>query len=323
MAEVSRAVTSLMNKPNDVLAQTISPQRQPVQFRFPRPLLVSSVVLLGGFAFPLYQLGLFSLGNELHSHALLIPIVSVYLAWIQREKLGGLSAPFRALGLSLLLSGFAIIAWYWLDLQPDASVQLQDRLSAEILAFVLMFIGLCATFLGRETLRSLAFPLGFLVFMIPMPTAMVDLIENFLQHQSAAMAARFFSIAGTTYFRDVTFFQLPGINLQVAPECSGIRSSLALFITSLVAGYLFLRSPIKRGILAIAVLPLAILRNGFRVFVLGELCVHISPQMIDSPIHHRGGPIFFVLSLIPFFFLLYLLMKYDRRQSPNAQSATP
>lgn len=311
-----------MNKPNDVLAQAVSPQRQPVHFRVPRPLLIGVAILLAGFAIPLYQLGRFSLDNELHSHALLIPVVSIYLAWIQREKLGSVSAPLRGLGLTLLVAGLLVVGWYWLVLRPESDVSVQDRLSAEMLALVLLFVGLCACFLGRETLRTLAFPLGFLVFIIPMPTAVVDAIESFLQHQSAAMAAGMFSLAGTTYYREVTFFQLPGINLQVAPECSGIRSSLALFITSLVAGYLFLRSPVKRGILAVAVLPLAILRNGFRVFVLGELCVHVSPTMIDSPIHHRGGPIFFVLSLIPFFLLLYLLMKYDRRKPSGPQAAT-
>jgi len=60
------------------------------------------------------------------------------------------------------------------------------------------------------------------------------------------------------------------------------------------------------------VIPLALLRNGFRVFVLGQLCIHISPRMIDSPIHHRGGPIFFVLSLVPFFLLLWLLKRSEK-----------
>jgi exosortase/archaeosortase family protein len=60
------------------------------------------------------------------------------------------------------------------------------------------------------------------------------------------------------------------------------------------------------------VIPLALLRNGFRVFVLGELCTHIGPQMIDTPIHHQGGPLFFALSLIPFFLLLVWLRKSER-----------
>jgi exosortase/archaeosortase family protein len=64
-------------------------------------------------------------------------------------------------------------------------------------------------------------------------------------------------------------------------------------------------------LLVIVVVPLAILRNGFRIFVVGELCVRISHDMINSPIHRHGGPIFFVLSLIPFFALLLLLRKSE------------
>jgi exosortase/archaeosortase family protein len=99
----------------------------------------------------------------------------------------------------------------------------------------------------------------------------------------------------------------------VASECSGIHSTLVLLITSLMAGYLFLHSPWKRTWLVLAMVPLALLRNGFRIFVIGQLCVHIGPEMINSPIHRRGGPLFFVLSLIPFFLFLIYLRKSERR----------
>jgi len=134
----------------------------------------------------------------------------------------------------------------------------------------------------------------------------------FLQHGSALAAHGFFQMTGATFLREGLIFQLPSITVRVAPECSGIHSSLVLFITSLVAGQLFLRSPWKRTILAVAVIPLALIRNGFRIYVIGELCTHIGPEMIDSPIHHRGGPLFFGLSLIPFFLLLYFLRKSER-----------
>jgi exosortase C (VPDSG-CTERM-specific) len=313
-----------MNNPNDVLAQSASPTPQPLASQIPRAFLLGSLALLAAFALPLIDLVRFSFHNELHSHVILIPLVSAYLVWIQRDKLAAISsqARLRSLGFVLLALGGAVLAWYWIDLRSLPEARHQDQLSAEILSFVLLFGGLSACSISAPALRSIAFPLGFLVFMIPMPVVTVDAIEGFLQHQSADMADRLFSLAGMTYFRHETLFQLPGINLQVAPECSGIRSSLALFITSVVAGYLFLRSPVKRGILALAVIPLAILRNGFRVFVLGELCVHVSPKVIDSFIHHRGGPIFFALSLVPFFFLLYLLVRYDRRK-PAATSPRP
>jgi len=82
-----------------------------------------------------------------------------------------------------------------------------------------------------------------------------------------------------------------------------------------MAGYLFLDRSWQRALLVLAVVPLAILRNGFRIFVVGELCVHIGPDMINSPIHRKGGPIFFALSLIPFLLFLVFL----RRLNPAAR----
>jgi exosortase/archaeosortase family protein len=61
------------------------------------------------------------------------------------------------------------------------------------------------------------------------------------------------------------------------------------------------------------VIPLAIARNGFRILVIGLLCVHIGPHMTDSFIHRRGGPFFFALSLIPLSLILLWLRRHDKR----------
>jgi exosortase/archaeosortase family protein len=85
---------------------------------------------------------------------------------------------------------------------------------------------------------------------------------------------------------------------------------------------MLLRQPWKRAVLALFVLPLALARNAFRIYVLGELCVHIGPHMIDSPVHHRGGPIFFALSLLPFFALLFFLRKSELKKNPTWPSGS-
>ena len=283
------------------------------------PFAVALVALIIGFGPTLYALIRFSLQNELFSHIVLVPLVSAYLVWIKRDQLATFTSPDRRIAAVLLAAGVLTLGWYGLTASGRELV-LQDRLAYKTLAFAFLFTGVCAVFLGRQTLRSIAFPLAFLIFLAPMPVVWVDAIESFLQHKSASAASGFFTLYGTPFFREVTFFQLPGINLEVAPECSGIRSSLALFITSIVAGYLFLRSPVKRVVLALAVIPLAILRNGFRVFVIGELCVHVSPDMINSYIHRQGGPIFFALSLIPFFLLLWILLRLDRPKQRPAET---
>ena len=139
-------------------------------------------------------------------------------------------------------------------------------------------------------------------------------LETASKLASAEMAALLFSIAGTPVLRDGNVFQLPGIIIEVAQECSGIRSSWVLFITSLMASYLFLKTPWRRAVLVSLVIPLAILRNGLRILTIGVLCVQFGPQMINSVIHHRGGPLFFALSLIPLFLVLWWLRKEEKTE---------
>jgi len=266
------------------------------------------------FAFPLFDLMRFAITSTLYSYILLIPFISFYLVWTQRRNLPCDARPANKLGMLFLLLGGAATGIYWLALRDSSNLMETDYLAIMMLCFVLFFLGICGLFWGKEILRQLAFPLGFIFFMVPIPAIALPAIDSFLQNGSAVVARQFFNCSGTPFFEDGLNFQLPDITLQIAPECSGIHSTLVLLITGLLAGYFFLKSPWKRTLLAVVVIPLALLRNGFRVFTIGELCVHIGPQMINSPIHRKGGPIFFALSLIPLFLLLLVLYKSERNR---------
>ncbi len=291
------------------------PNRNPTQSASADPskkFFWAALALIVCFSKPLYELARFAFARELYSYILLVPFISFYLWWIQRKTLPAHAAPNRAIGAGFLAAGALVLAGYWGAVSTGIGLVPEDSLAWTTLAFLLFFGGVCGWILGPPTLRALAFPLLFLVFMVPLPVLLQAGLDTFLQHGSAIVAYALFKLAGTPVFNESLVFQLPGIRIQIAPECSGIHSTLALFITSLIAGRFFLRSPWKRAALALAVVPIALLRNGFRVFTIGELCVHISPDMIDSYIHHHGGPIFFVISLIPFFLLLLFLTKSDR-----------
>jgi exosortase C (VPDSG-CTERM-specific) len=218
-------------------------------------------------------------------------------------------------GALFFVAGAAAAAGYWMLTRPGTVVSLEDALALSTLGWLLCLTGAGCWFLGGAIMRFLAFPFFLLIFMIPLPVFMRNGVETALQHGSAVVADWMFTLSGMPFLRDGMRFDLPTISLQVAPECSGIHSTWILFITSLVAGHMILRRPWKRAVLCLVVIPLALLRNGFRVFVIGELCVHVNPRMIDSPIHHHGGPLFFVLSLIPFFLLLYFLKKGELTNS--------
>ena len=263
------------------------------------------------FILPLDHLIHFALGDDLHSHILLIPFISLYLVWLRKSDWPVQSAPARKTAALFFATGGAVLAWHWWVNRSNHPLAVEDSLSLTTAAFVLLLAGLGALFLGGPTLRQLAFPFALLVFMIPLPVFFRDWIETSLQHGSAEAADGLFQICGMAVLRDGMVFRLPGMALQVAPECSGIHSTFVLFITSLLAGQMFLRQPWRRAALCLAVIPLALARNGLRIFVIGELCVHVGPHMIDSPIHHRGGPLFFAVSLVPFFLWLYFLKKTE------------
>src|SRR5438132_9406279 len=280
-----------------------------------KTLAVVTVGLMICFSRPLYDLVRFAARSELYSYILLVPVISLYLAWLKRDKLPTAHVrPASRLALSLALIGIVLIAGYWMGIICGWKPGANDRLNVLTLAFVLFFSSACAWLLGMQALRAVAFPLVFLIFMVPLPLSVERWIETFLQHGSAEAAYLLINLAGTPVLREGTQFQLPGLTIEVAPECSGIHSSLVLFMTAVLAGHLLLGKRRMRILLALAVIPLGILRNSIRIFTLAQLSVYVDRGYIDSPLHHRGGPLFFVVSLIPFFLLIWLLRKFDRRK---------
>jgi exosortase C (VPDSG-CTERM-specific) len=270
------------------------------------------VVLVLLFIQPLIRLAVYAAHSDLHSHLLLVPFISGYLLYLQRGRpFGAYSSSFfgtltmGGIGLGALA---AALAW-------SGSLGLNDGLGLMALALVNLAAAGGFLFLGSRWMAARAFPVAFLILMVPLPDAAVDWLEKASALASAEIAALFFNAVGTPLVRRGPVFELPGIVLQIAQECSGIRSSWVLFISSLLASHLFLRTVWRRILLIAFVIPLGILRNGFRILIIGLLCVHIGPQMIDSPIHHRGGPLFFVLSLVPLSLLLWWLRRQEQRLS--------
>jgi exosortase C (VPDSG-CTERM-specific) len=270
-----------------------------------------ALVLMLCFIKPIMDLARYSLHSDLFSYVPLIPFISAYLIWLRKEAIpSNWDSAWKSSALAAV-AGLALVGSYWWARLSGWRLAPEDYLALMTSSFLLLLWSLALAMLGGRALRSIAFPVALMLFMIPYPRFMLEGINSFFDQTSAYAACGFFWIAGTPLVRDGLELHLPGFSLLVAPECSGIHSTLVLLITSLLAGNLFLSTGWKRALLTAFVLPLAIARNGFRISVIGELCVHISPTMIDSPIHHQGGPIFFLLSLVPFFLLLVFLRKSE------------
>ena len=262
------------------------------------------------FVQPLTALMLRAADSELLSYIPLVPVVAGWLLYVKRRTLPTTywSSIYWAAALTML--GCAVVggAIGWRTI-----LSANDRLALMILGYACIIAAGGFLFLGSKWMVAAAFPVMFLIFLVPLPEAAVTWLETASVRGSADVASWFFSMTGTPVLRDGTVFALPGIVLQVAQECSGIRSSVVLFITSLLGAHMFLESHWRRILLVAFVIPLAIVRNGFRILVIGLLCVHVGPHMIDSVIHRQGGPLFFALSLVPLFLVLSWLRRPAQR----------
>lgn len=245
---------------------------------------------------------------NLHSHVLLIPFVSAYLIWIRKSHLpwSKVESSPQLAALTFILASIPWVAAGVWRLQGDS------RISFLILSFVVFLLGGGFLFLGREWMAAILAPAAFLFFMVPLPDMAIQALERASQAASADAADLLFSVSGVPYLRDGMNFRLSNVNLEVAQECSGIRSSLVLLITGAFASDLLLRSTWRRWVLVLVVIPLGVLRNGFRIVTLGFLAVHVGPHILDSALHHGGGPIFFALSLIPLLAIVWWLRRGER-----------
>ena len=273
-----------------------------------------AAVLTAAFGRPLIQLAQIAYDNALVSHTVLVPAASAYLIWLRRGRLLNARSGPQWPGAIFLFAALAVLISPWPANEGVSGSTPDNRLALQVLAYCLMLCSAGFYFFGAKNMKICLFPVCFLFFTVPLPPAVVAALETGLQLSSAETAFAMIKTTGTPVFREGLVFWLPGIGLEVARECSGIHSSLVLFITALVAGDLFLKARWTRVLIAVIVIPLGIVRNGFRILVLSMLTVHVDPSYIDSPIHHEGGPIFFALSLIPFFLMLGVLRRIELRR---------
>jgi len=247
--------------------------------------------------------------NDTFAYVPLIPLTSLCLVYLKRKSIFSEFSNDWRTGGALVIMGSICLAFVRSN---TWQYSLDNRPSVLMLGFVLVWMGAFALFFGQRSFREAAFPLLLLFFAIPIPDPPLSQITSTLQQGSAKAAEGLFSLFGVPFLRNGLDFALPGITIRVAEECSGIRSSLALLITTTLASHFFLRSPWRRLVLCIAVVPLAILKNGLRIVVLSVLSIYVNPDFLRGRLHHEGGIVFFLIALVPLAVFLILLQKGEK-----------
>lgn len=242
--------------------------------------------------------------DEYYTHILLILPMSLALIFMERKEPADPSRLSAAAGSTVLLA--AVLARAGL---ASAEFPADMRLALNILEFVAWCMGAFVACFGSRAFRRSLFPLCFLLWLVPLPQFVLDPLVSLLQQGSVTSAHLFFAAFGIPVQQAGTLVHIPGLTLEVAPECSSIRSSMMLLVTTMFVSQLLLVSFWRKAVVVAAAIPLSVLKNGLRIFALGTLATKVDPSFLTGRLHHQGGIIFFLIALVGIFLLLWILRR--------------
>jgi exosortase len=254
--------------------------------------------------------------NDEYTHILLVLPVSLCLIYLEGKNVSVRPEYAPSLGLLLIFVSTAI--WFAGNAHP-LFLGSNGWLSLRILALVVLWIACIIGCYGVQVFRALLFPISFLILLAPPPAALLDRTVVFLQQASTDATFALFKLTGTPVMKDGFVLSLPMLQIEVAQQCSGIRSSEMLFITGLILAHLFLRTFWSKIVFVVFIVPMAIAKNAIRIFTLAMLGMHVNPDFFEGRLHHEGGGVFFALALGILLLLLWALQKAEGRILVNSR----
>lgn len=280
-------------------------------------LLLVLLVLLAPFWQPLSMLSRLAIENDRYTYILFVPFISLCVFYSEREAILRNAHGAPKSGIPLL--AFALLLFWLLKQHPPATDVggLFCMMFSIILAWAAGFL-LCY---GPQSLRAAAFPVCFLLLMVPIPAGVLNQMTLGLQKGSADVSYLLFKLSGIPVFRQGFRFSLPSVEIEVAQQCSGIRSSLALVITTILAGHLFLRSWWTKGLLVLFAVPVVIFKNSVRIVVISALGVYVNRAFLYGNLHRRGGLLFALLAVLMLVPALIALQRAERRPGQDSARA--
>ena len=240
-------------------------------------LAVVAAALILVFWEPIWKLARFSFSNDLFTYIPLIAPASFFLIWSNRRNLRPNSRPARGYALLFGLAGLALLGAYAWGRQAGWNPDISDYLAIMTAAFLLVLGEHAVFFSGAATIRARSHSPWLFDFRSSSAVGPASLDRAFLQYASA-----------DTAYSACSALDHPGVSRKVGSPAAAFGSikevaarnaaefipTLVLFVTSTLAGHMFLGTTWRRILLTASVLPLALLRNGFRIFVIGqEACV--------------------------------------------------
>jgi exosortase len=251
-------------------------------FWFGSLLVVSFAVVLGRLA------KLWMTDADL-SHGAFVPLLAGYIVWQRRARLLAVQPVHSLFGLFLMALGAVLLCIGPPSLDTFAALTRS--------AFMLSLVGTILYLRGFATLRMLFYPLALLLLMFPVPGFILSALTFPLQIVASKLAEHILELLGYSVLREGNILMLPGLTLNIAEACNGLRSLLALTFLGQAYTYMFDTRVWMRFVMAVLIIPIGVFANSIRI-VASAVAGSINPEWAHGTFHESTGWIVFVVAFI-------------------------
>jgi exosortase len=257
-------------------------------------ILIITVAILCLIYWPIFRwLGNSWLSNDYYSHGFLVPLVSGLIVWTKREHLQRREPSIIGVFLLILAALLYALSFLW-------EIKVLGALS-----FLIVLTAIPFSVFGIRTIRTMLFPLAFLLFMIPLP--FIPELAYQLQETSVYSSSWLLDVLGLPITSSGPEIYLENITFTIGLPCSGINTFIALLALAAVYGYILTGSFYKRVILFVLAFPIAIVANILRISTIILVAHYVSIETATGWYHNLSSPLFFVIAFLALVLVSWLM----------------
>jgi exosortase len=223
-----------------------------------------------------------------YSHGFIVPLIAAYFVYERRAEILKVAVEPWWPGLALLLLGLLQLVIGWLGTEFFTMRS----------SLVVTLAGMILFFFGKKLFRHMLLPLSYLLFMVPLPYIIYDMVAFPLKLFVTRASIAFLKLVGVVVMREGNVIMLPLTTLEVADACSGIRSLISLLALAVAYAFFLKITPLRRTLLILAAIPIAIFTNALRVIGTGLLAQYWGAQAAEGFFHEFAGMAVFVLAIV-------------------------
>jgi len=246
-----------------------------------------------------------------YSHGFFVPLAFFWMLWQTRGQLAAVKVAPRSWGLAIVVLAL---------LQLAAGTLGAENFIAHS-SLLLLLCGIVLFLFGTEMMRLVAFPIGWLLFMIPLPSIIFYSLTIPLQLLASKLAVGLLDLVRVPVVSEGNVLYLANFTAGVAEACSGIRSLISMLAFAVLIGYLLHMSLRSRLILAVTAVPIALGMNAARIAGTGIAGNYLGARWAEGFFHTFSGWLLFLLSLGIMMGVVRILQRWDRKDQKRRKSS--